>query len=151
MKTLFLILGIITFTSCNSDDDTNAMPFEPMAITYTEIGKGALNGNGIQGIVESNMVITDDTVWESLLNQMDSYNIVSTNFTEIDIDFNNYIIIAVFLEVKPVNWLVEITNIMENEDNILVSQEDTEGGFLTIDQPYHIVKIPITDKPIVFE
>jgi hypothetical protein len=82
---------------------------------------------------------------------MDSYNIVSTNFTEIDIDFNNYIIIAVFLEVKPVNWLVEITNIMENEDNILVSQEDTEGGFLTIDQPYHIVKIPITDKPIVFE
>jgi hypothetical protein len=98
------------------------------------------------------MVITNTTDWQSLLDQMNSNNSNETNdFTEINIDFDNYIVIAVFLEVKPVNWFVEITTIIENETNIVVSQEDTEGGFTTIEQPYHIVKIPITDKPIVFE
>jgi hypothetical protein len=98
------------------------------------------------------MVITNTTDWQSLLDQMNSNNSNETNdFTEINIDFDNYIVIAVFLEVKPVNWFVEITTIIENETNIMVSQVDTEGGFTVIRQPYHIVKIPITDKPVVFE
>lgn len=151
MKILFLILGIITFTSCNSEDDTTA--FEPIEIEFTEIGKGSLyRYNEEVSIDQTNMVISSSIDWQNFLNQIDSYNsnVVNT-FTETNIDFDSFTIIIVILDVKPVNWSVDITTIIENEDNIVVSQEDTEGGYFVIQQPYHIVKIPITDKPIVFE
>ena len=60
-------------------------------------------------------------------------------------------VIAVFLEIKPTGWEVEINGVVENENNITIIKEEMELDNTVITQPFHIVKIPITDKEIIFE
>lgn len=135
--------------SCNNDD--NKSSFQSTEITFTEIGKGALYGNGVENISQSNLVINNQTDWENLISQMNSVNNVSDTFSETSIDFNNYIILAVILEVKGNGWEVKISNVVENEANITVTIEETELINSVINQPYHLIKIPKTIKEIVFE
>ena len=97
------------------------------------------------------MVIKNTTDWQDLITQMNSYNNVSGSFSETDIDFDNYLIIAVFLEVKPNGWEVEIIGITENEKSLVISTKETEFVSSVITQPYSIVKIPTTEKTIEFE
>lgn len=148
MKTIILILSVFLATSCNSDDNATT---QTTPINFTEIGKGALFGNGLEGIVQSNMIINNTTDWQNLMNQMNSVNNVTDEFSETNIDFNTYIVIVIFLDVKGNGWVVEISNIEENTSNVMVSKTETEGDNLVITQPFHIVKIPITSKEIVFE
>lgn len=82
---------------------------------------------------------------------MNTNNNVSDNFSETNIDFDNYMVIAVFLEIKPTGWEVEINGVVENENNITIIKEEMELDNTVITQPFHIVKIPITDKEIIFE
>jgi len=148
MKTIILILSFFLATSCSDDDNTTT---QSTPITFTEIGKGALFGNGTEGIAQSNMVIDNTTDWQNLMTQMNSFNNVTNEFSETNIDFNVYTVIGVFLEVKPSGWEVEISNIEENNTNIMVSKTEIEAVNSVITQPFHIVKIPITNKPIEFE
>ena len=134
--------------SCNNDDDSS---FQSTEINFTEIGKGSLFGNGVEDISQSNLVINNQTDWQSLISKMDSFNNTSNSFTETTIDFDSYSIIAIFLEIKPTGWEVSITNITENETNISVSIQETEMDNTVITQPFHIVKIPKTNKEIVIE
>ena len=82
---------------------------------------------------------------------MNSANNVTNEFSETNIDFSAYIIIAIFLEVKGNGWEVEVSSIEENTTNILVSKTETEAINSVITQPFHIVKISTTNKEIVFE
>lgn len=150
MKTLIVILSLFLATSCSNDDDNN-VTVQSTPITFTEIGKGALFGNGTEGIIQSNIVIDNTTDWQNLMTQMDSFSNVTTQFSQTTIDFNSYTLIVIFLEVKPSGWEVEISNIEENATNIMVSKSETEAINSVITQPFHIVKIPITNKPIVFQ
>ena len=76
---------------------------------------------------------------------------VTDNFSETDIDFDNYLIIAVFLDVKSSGWEVKITNITENENSLVVSTNETQFISSVITQPFSIVKICRTEKTIEFE
>ncbi|MGB1393047.1 MAG: hypothetical protein ACPH4O_03945 [Flavobacteriaceae bacterium] len=149
MKTIIFILSIFLATSCSSDD--NNQTSQSTTITFTEIGKGVLDGNGSEGIVQSNLVIANNTDWQNLMNQMNSVNNITDNFSETNIDFNTYQIIAIFKEVKPTNWEVEISSIVENANNLSVSVVETEYDFTVVTQPFHIIKISKTNKEIVFE
>jgi hypothetical protein len=149
MKTIILIIGFFLAVSCNSDDTSSSAQSTP--VNFTEIGKGALYGNGSEGITQSNMVITNDADWQNLIYQMNSVNNVTNEFSESNIDFGSYVIVAVFLEVKQHGWELEISNIEETTSNIVVSKIETALINSVITQPFHIVKIPITTKPIEFE
>ncbi|RKE02539.1 protease complex subunit PrcB family protein [Marinifilum flexuosum] len=144
---LVLILLLVTFLGCNDEDmsqlETN--------IDYIEIAKSALYGNGEEGISQSNMVIRNETDWEKLKNQMDSYNDVTDNFNETDIDFDANILIAVFLEIKRNGYEVNIKKVTQTEN--IVSVSTTENAFMSsvICQPFCIIKIPKTEKNITFE
>lgn len=148
MKTIILTFSLFFMLSCNNNDDSN---FQATEINFTEIGKGTLNGNGSENILQSNILINNQTDWQNLINQMDSYNNVSNSFTEITIDFDSYSIIAVFLEIKPTGWGVVITEIVEEVNSIVISKSENESIALVISQPFHIVKIPKTNKEIVVE
>lgn len=150
MKKISIFALLFTFISCNIDDGVNP-PFEPIHIEFVNIRQSYMSGYGIQGIPESNLVIDNDDDWNSLLTKMDSYNTITDSFTTTTIDFSTNIIIAVFLEVKPSIWAVEIDEIIEYEDAIVVSTFETITVLTAISQPFHIVKIPKTSKPIVFE
>ena len=76
------------------------------------------------------------------------------NFNEININFNEFIIIAVITENQPnTGYSVSVNEIIENKNSINVFSEIqyTGSGYTRIVQPFHIVKIPSTSKEIVFE
>jgi len=150
MKTkiyLLLVLALLITISCSRNDENSA----EQPISFVEIGKAALYGAGAEGIPQSNMLIANNTDWQNLMNQMNTVNNVTDTFTETNIDFNTYMVIAVFLEVKGSGWEVTITDIVENANDITVSIEDKAFETSVMTQPYHIVKIPIIDKPVVFD
>uniref|UniRef100_UPI004048F7A1 protease complex subunit PrcB family protein n=1 Tax=Gelidibacter sp. TaxID=2018083 RepID=UPI004048F7A1 len=149
-KSILLILVSIFTLSCSSDDNDS----ELANVETTLIAKDNLYGNGAEGINEQNMVITDQNAWNDLISQMDSVNTVSDHFSETDIDFSQYQIIAVFDELKANGGHSLELNIMANSENIIVNVTDIvpEGNATTvITQPFHIVKILNSDLPILFE
>lgn len=148
VKILLFLLGVGLFSSCNNDDNAD---YQSTEINFTEIGKGALYGNGQEGISQSNLTISNSSEWLSLISQMNSVNNTSDNFTETNIDFNEFTVFAIFLEVKGSGWEIEIENVIENENNISISTLETEFETLGITQPFVIIKIPKTEKTIVVE
>jgi hypothetical protein len=97
------------------------------------------------------VTISNTNDWQNLISQMNSVNNVSDDFTEIDINFNEFTVFAIFLEVKGNGWEIEIENVIENETNISISTQETEFDNFVITQPFQIIKIPKTDKPIIVE
>lgn len=134
---------------CNNDDNSNTIKVES-----TLIAKDNLFGNGNEGISKENMVITNTGTWNELITKMNTTNNVSNSFSEIDIDFSKYVVIAVFDEIKANGGHSLELNIFSNTENIIVKITDLapQGNATTvITQPYHIVKILKTNSPIVFE
>ena len=162
MKKIILILISIVIVSCNdNDDEPIVVPFVPVTITSTMIGKRN-DKAPTEGISQQNFVINDETNWTNIKNQMDAPYIAiglgnyytENNFEETTIDFANFTVIAVFDQVYGNGGhSIDITNITEYENNIVVTVENllTGNGSSVVTQPYHIVKIPRNPKPIVFE
>jgi hypothetical protein len=148
MKTIILIFSLTLITSCSHDAVSN-LQYTP--VNYSLIGKGALYGAGAEGIPKSDMVIDNNTDWQNLMNKMNTVNNETDKFIETNIDFNKYVIVAVFLEVKTNEWEVKITNIEENNRNILVSTEDAGSMATVMSQPFYIVKMPKTNKHVLFD
>ncbi len=147
LKTIFLISITFFISSCKPAKDDQRTTNQ---VCFTEIGKGALYGNGAEGIPQSNMVITNNTDWQNLMTQMNTVNNVTDSFNETDIDFDTYEVIAIFLEIKPNGWEVEITNITKDDTNIHVYKNEKEFLYQVITQPFHIVKIFKNNKTVVF-
>ena len=148
-KTGILILFLILLSSgCSNEDDMQTV------IYPSPIGKGDLNGSGKEGIQQQNIVISDTAAWNELKIKMDSYNNVTGSFTETEINFSEYIILAAFSELRPLGGCsIEIKNVLEYSGGINVTIENfvPKAGVAEETQPYHIVKIPKTNKQIVFE
>lgn len=150
MKKIILCFLVLLFIGCNKDE----LDEYPKLIEPVLIGNGSLYGNGSEGITQSNRIILNQTDWVNLITQLDSYNNVSNNFSNLNPDFSQFIIIAVFDEVRENGGhSIDIVEVMENKTNITIKIEklQTGGGSSVITQPFYIVEIPRTEKPIVFE
>lgn len=143
--TLFSILFLLT--GCNSDDsDTSNVPFS--VIVQDD------NFNTNANIPKSNLVIKDQTEWNNLLLKINILTAANSIMPDIDVDFTKYQVIAVIDQVRNSGgYSIDITKITETNNSIFVKVEQLKpGGFYTvITQPYHIVKIPKTNKKIVFK
>lgn len=153
MKKLLLPIFVLVFTACSSDSNTtNKIPEN---IDSTLIAKGELYGNGDENISQQNMVITNQTDWTNLKNQMDSVNTISPGFTEQNIDFDVYELLVVFDQIRATGgFSIEIATVNEDENNIIANIEMTSPGevaTMVITQPFHIVKILKSDKTVIFQ
>ncbi|MDR2919201.1 MAG: hypothetical protein LBV72_07550 [Tannerella sp.] len=92
---------LLIFSSCSDDDDNN-QDFRP--VEFTKIGQGTLSGSGKENITKSNLLITNETDWQNLLDKMNTVNEVTPGFSETSIDFDQYQIIAVFSGYKN-QWM----------------------------------------------
>jgi hypothetical protein len=150
MFSCLLVLLMFTFSGCGKQENEEF----PKKITSTLIAQGELHGNGNEGILQQNIIITTSTEWHSLINKMKSRNDnITDNFTEMEIDFTQYQVIAVFDEIKGNGgWSIDITDITEYADSIVVTYKNIETGNDTrvITQPFQIVKIPISSKNVIF-
>ena len=149
-KNALIILLAIFALSCNSEEyNLEIVDIESVLIT-----KDNLFGNGGEGIIEQNLEITSQSMWNNLISQMNSVNNVSDNFSEIDIDFSQYKVIAIFDKIKNNGGHSLELNLTGNSENIIVNINyiSPKGNVLSvITQPYHIVKISNSNLPIIFE
>ena len=139
----FLLIG------CNKKENS----YIPQNLTSVWIGKGDIYGNGDENIPQQNIIITNQEDWNNLMNSMNSVNNVSNSFTETNINFEVYQIIAVFDEIKNSGgYSIDITSVVENEDNIVVFVDKLLNGSVNdvITQPFHIIKIQKSNKLIYF-
>lgn len=150
MRALIVIFSLFILIGCNKNDDS-VINFESTEIIPIEIGKDALYGVGEEGIAQSNLIITETADWQALMNQMNTINNVTESFSETDIDFDTYMVLAVFLDVKNHGWEVEMNSVVENETVVDVITQEIEFDSAVMCQPFHIIKIPVTGKEIVFE
>ncbi|MCU0349718.1 MAG: protease complex subunit PrcB family protein [Flavobacterium sp.] len=149
-----LLLTFTTFfilISCTSNDDESSSSFTPQNILFTLIGKSFMIDN-TPFISQQNTVITNQTQWDNMLNQLNP-NLWGDPLVTTSIDFNSFYLIVVIDSVRPdTGFLIEITEIVEYENNIRVTINRSYGGsgYTVFSQPFHIVKIPIQSKPFVF-
>ena len=94
-KNVLIILLSIFILSCNSNNDNPQIT----NIEFTTISKSTLMGDGKEGIIQQNMVITNQNLWNDLITKMNSVNNVSSHFSETDIDFSKYKIMAIFYNI----------------------------------------------------
>ena len=147
MKTLILtFISFFMLLSCSNSDDS----FTPQNITPTLIGKNSISNPSTP---LQNSLITSQVQWDNLLSIMNSTNNVSNNFLETNIDFNNFDIIAVFRNpISNSSSTVDITSIVETGNQRAVTVQNLiDGVSADVAQPFHIVKIPKSTKPIVFQ
>ena len=149
MKTLILSLVLILALSCSNHDSQSASMIAT-PITTTLIGKNSLSNPNPP---LQNMLVTNQAQWDSLLTSMNAVNNVSGTFTETNINFTNFDIIAVFR--NPISnsvSTVDIIGIDENQSNRVVTVQNLiNGAAQDVAQPFHIVKIPKSTKPVVFQ
>src|SRR5690606_41552313 len=113
-----------------------------------------LHCNGVENIETSNLILENTSSLNDIIDKINTVNNVSDNFTETDIDFSQYLVIAVFDEIySNGGHTIDIIKIVENEVNIIITVDKLLNGDASsvITQPYHIIKIPKTEKPIIFE
>ena len=151
MKTkAFIILLSLFLWSCEPmDNEPNLLNFEPSVIA-----KDNLYGAGAEGIEEQKIIITDERTWKSLMAQMNSVNNVSDNFSETNIDFSQYVVIAVFDKVLTTGGHNLDLHVNIYPESILVKVNTVGTGEIAttvMTQPFHIVKIPVSNLPIIFE
>ncbi|RRJ91223.1 hypothetical protein EG240_06885 [Paenimyroides tangerinum] len=145
MKNLiYLVLSLFVLTAC-SNDDNDVIAND---VQFTTVGKNTLHGG--ENIPQSNFVFNNETDWNNFLIQVNAINDVSGTFNETEIDFTAFTVIAVVDEVKTSGSQISIINVMENTNNIQIAKELTIYSTTVISQPFHIIKIPKTNKPIIF-
>jgi hypothetical protein len=151
MKTAFIfILTCVFFYSCQSGDDTRSIN----SIDYTLISQDNLYGSGNESIDPQNMIIDNELSWTLLLSKMNSNTNVSDQFTEVDIDFTKYNVLAFFDEIRPNGGFSVDLNFSIKGEKIIaeVVKSSPEGNATTvITQPYIIVKIEKSNLLIEFE
>lgn len=150
MHKLLGIVILLLAVNCKSTENKAKMVKEDVIL----IGKGDLYGSGSEGIEQQNLVITSESEWKELLTKMDSVNKVSDSFSETEIDFSKYSIIAVFDAVKNSGGHSLNLVFQETKDKFLVEVlRKSPDGIATsvMTQPYYIIKIPIQNVPVVFK
>ncbi len=145
MKTLILtFIFLITLNGCSNDNSST--PFVPVTITPVLIGKGYT-----WEVTPNNLVINNQTDWAAFLLSM---NLVSSGFINTNVDFNTYQVIAVVDSPRgSTAYSINIDTVIENLDNITVNYSllNSGDGFTITIQPYHIVRIPRINKPVIFQ
>ena len=122
----------------------------PVLVTPIQIAQGNILKSS--KVEKQNTVITTESEWEALGTAMDAY--ISEPILGIEVDFGQYQVIAIIDDVhQNKGWSIDITKIVEYTDKIVVTYSNLkrgdEEGF-SRSQPYHIVKIPKSDKKVEF-
>jgi hypothetical protein len=162
-KSVAIVLGIVIvgfLVNCdklrrfNLDDvpDCN----KPITtIAPQQIEKWYLSFYGI-GMPQQNFVIKTSTEWNTLLNSMDSVEDGWKQlFSNTSINFSTHQVLVLFDEVRNGSqWYIEVADIKEHCFHIVVTYHIWKivgNSNLIPTQAFHFVKIPVSNKPVVFQ
>ncbi len=153
----FLLLALLAqmLFSCGSEKELtgNETTEGLKIIPFTTVGQGALFGGGQEGFNELEptlIALRSAEEWAAFKAQMNSVNTVTGGFRDQEIDFESEMLVACIDKVRGSGGHeVRIDAIEESAADIQVrvlqvSPVDMAASVLT--QPFHIVRIPKTDK-----
>jgi hypothetical protein len=149
---ILIMLSLIFVFGCKCNKTSTEMASKNVESVL--IAKGNLYGAGAEGIEKQNLVIANKNDWNALLTQLDTTNKVSQSFTETDIDFNKFTVIAIFESVKGSGGHKIAVDILETSEQKIITVKHTspKGNATSVmTQPYYIAKLPKSDLPIVFQ
>ena len=137
MKHLILILSLsLAFFSCNSEDTPS--------LTYETITAGQIT---VPNPVPQSTKVKNKAEWDQLSDLF--YEDFSAN-----VDFNTHQLVVIFDIPRPDSgYTISVHSITENSSNIIVStQSHKKSDIATMYpiQPFCIVKIPTSNKPVTF-
>lgn len=143
--TSFLIVLALALVSCNNQDKITP----PKTIQSLLIGKGNLPGHSYP---KSELIIDNQADWQILLDNFEAAQPGVTNaFSEKTINFDNFVIVAV-IDARNSTSTIDITSILEDLDAVFFTVTNlTLGVSQDLGNPYHIVRVDKTEKPIVFQ
>ncbi|WP_111684835.1 protease complex subunit PrcB family protein [Winogradskyella tangerina] len=124
-----------------------------MSETVTIIASGELYGAGEEGIEQQNTIITNQKDWDSLVEKMSLVNPLPDDFSDAEIDFSKYQVIALFDDLKSTGGHSIAAKITEEPNRFVVKIErNSPSGMATtvVTQPYFIAKIK-SKSPIVIQ
>lgn len=158
-KALSIIIGFLVLSSCGVSKETTEVVADTNlvyeSVPFDIVGKGNLAGAGDEGIYESNLVIHTKADWELLISKMNAVNLEVNNFAITEVDFEKYLVIASFDKVQNSGgYSIKIMDIQDATENLIVvitKGAPTEMTASVMTQPYYIVRIPKTNKPVVFK
>lgn len=137
-----VIIIIVSFWSCKSD-------FKDVSLEQITVGKGEYSYTETD-TARQYFLVTNDIHWQHVKSKVSGGTI-----TDPSIDFSMYTILGIIDRVQPSNgFSADIVSVIEEEDDIVVKSDFSSpvGGSATVlTRPYHFVKVPKIDKPVVFE
>lgn len=145
MKIFITILFSLLLVGCPKNEEG----------AFTSLSKGNLFGNGAEGFIKDNIIISSKEEWESFLLKIDTTNKVSSTF-ENAMDFSKEMIVICLDNVRNSGgFSVEIIEVIKEASITLIkvkfkSPKPMDMVTSVIIQPYHIVKINKTNKKIKF-
>lgn len=151
---LLIATSLIALISCNKDNGSiiNSSNLDSIDVGYSILFQEILNGYG--GFDFKQIVIKDDSIWNRVLLKM-SDTISNSKYpcTLEKIDFNEHIIIAIFDSIRNTyGSSIDVKNIIETKNDIIINiyKKRKFGLSPAISQPFCILKIPFSNKPIRF-
>lgn len=152
MKKLFLMVCLLLgITACSSDENLQIEEQQginestTIKVEFENVLHSALHSE--HPLAQNHLVIENASDWKILQDQI---RIVAQTV----IDFNQYTVIAVFDQARTDTGctidIVAVTELATNVE-IAVDRLNKVGIALSPSLPYHIVKIPKTNKPLTFK
>ena len=147
MKKLLILSSIILFAACKSQQKT----MKNKAFAYELIAQSTLHGNGAEGFKPGLYKIIDKKQWQDFLQKINKVNDESRKFKIDKIDFDKYIIVAIFDKIIGHGGVKFYIDRVENTPDAIkfITTHQSPQGQMSIqvmNQPYIIVKIKKTDK-----
>ncbi len=152
-KVVLIAIGLVAMLSC----ETEQTELQQGPVEVVNLASGILDGAGEENIPKQNIVIGDRATWNALLSQMNSVNNETDNFVETEVDFESFLVLASFDEVKETGGFdIQILEATQNSSDlsvVILETQPAEGDIvpMVVTQPYNIVKILRTYTPIIFE
>ena len=149
MKKLIFLTSIILFASCKSHQKMSEN--EPFA--YELIAQSTLHGNGKEGFEPGLYKISDKTQWQDFLKKMNSVNDESSKLKFDSIDFDKYMLVAIFDKILPYGGVKFFIDKVDNTKDTIkfITKHEEPQGFIAIqvvNQPFILLKIKKTNKAL---
>ncbi|MDG1333446.1 MAG: protease complex subunit PrcB family protein [Crocinitomicaceae bacterium] len=147
------VISILCSSSCDTTEEVvNGTIESPKQLDIKQINQGVLTGAREEPVgFEKGYVIQSEEEWEELRGNM---NAINNAQGKISINFEKLTVLAYFDKVRPNGgYSIEIVEAIESDDEIKAMIKSIAPTGMATDimtQPFHIVKIPKTDKPVKF-
>lgn len=136
---IFSLMAMVFVLGCSNEDNT------VQNVEFTTIAKGMESDFFESNSNSMNLVFTNSEAWSQFVESAGS-----EYFSEINIDFSQYEVVAIVDQIRPTATNLNILKIEEHDAHLLVVSDIKIGDATVVSRPYHVVKFFKKNKNVLF-